>query len=172
MLRWSGPLPLVLIALKPEDREVNDTQAAVKAKTTERSELSLEELSQSECLVLLAGQNFGRLAVINQGRPEIFPVNYLLQDKTVIIRTQEGLKLNLASLARVAFEVDNIDSQTREGWSVVVRGLAEDVSDGADPWSEAAIQAPVDPWVPGPHNHTLAIGHPTFSGRRLGSSPL
>jgi nitroimidazol reductase NimA-like FMN-containing flavoprotein (pyridoxamine 5'-phosphate oxidase superfamily) len=128
---------------------------------------TLEELGLEECLSLLSSRQFGRLAVVRDGRPEIFPVNYLMSGQTVVIRTQAGVKLTHATLARVAFEVDDIDRETREGWSVVVKGVAEDVTDGADPWSERSLQAPVDPWVPGPHEHTLAISHPIVSGRRL-----
>jgi len=128
---------------------------------------TLEEIGHDECLSLLATRQFGRMAIVRDGRPEIFPVNYVLSEDTIVIRTQTGVKLTYASLARVAFEVDDIDLTSREGWTVVVKGLAEDVSDCADPWSEKALQAVVDPWVPGPHEHTLAISHPTVSGRRL-----
>jgi hypothetical protein len=127
----------------------------------------LEELGQEECFSLLASRQFGRLAVVRDGRPEIFPVNYLLSGRTVVIRTQQGVKLAHASLSRVAFEVDDIDPATRVGWTVEVKGVAEDITDGADPWSEQALQAPVDPWVPGPHDRTVAISQPTVSGRRL-----
>lgn len=128
---------------------------------------SLEVLDEEECLALLAGRRFGRLAVVHDGRPEIFPVNYLLHGTTVVIRTGQGLKLTLASLARVAFEVDDIDDASRAGWSVQVHGVGEDVTDGADPWSQGALDAGVDPWVPGPHEHVVAISHPVFTGRRL-----
>ncbi len=127
----------------------------------------LEVLSEEECLALLGSRQFGRLAVVRDGLPEIFPVNYLLDGRTVVIRTQSGVKLAHASLARVAFEVDEIDPETREGWTVEVKGLGEDVTDAGDPWSQRALAAPVDPWVPGPHEHTIAISHPRFSGRRL-----
>ncbi len=127
----------------------------------------LEVLDERDCLALLATQSFGRLAVVREGLPEIFPVNYVLDGRTVVIRTQTGLKLTHASLARVAFEVDRIDPESREGWTVEVKGLGEDVTDAGDPWSASALAAPVDPWVPGPHDHTIAISHPTFSGRRL-----
>ena len=132
---------------------------------------ALEVLGEPECLALLASRSFGRLAVVREGLPEIFPVNYVLSGRTVVIRTQAGLKLTHASLARVAFEVDDIDYRTRQGWTVEVRGLGEDVTDGGDEWSRAALAAPVDPWVPGPHEHTIAISHPTFTGRRLAPSP-
>ncbi len=127
----------------------------------------LEVLDEEGCLALLSTQSFGRLAVVREGLPEIFPVNYVLDGRTVVIRTQTGLKLTHASLARVAFEVDQIDPESREGWTVEVKGLGEDVTDAGDPWSASALAAPVDPWVPGPHDHTIAISHPTFSGRRL-----
>lgn len=132
---------------------------------------TLEELDHDQCFALLASHRFGRLALVRDGRPEIFPVNCLLTGETIVIRTGEGVKLTHASLARVAFEVDDIDPASRQGWPVVVKGVAEDDTDGADQWSERTIRAAADPWVPGPHEHTLAISHPAVSGRRLRREP-
>ena len=64
---------------------------------------TLEVLGPDECFALLASRRFGRLAVVSDGHPEIFPVNYLLNEKTIVLRTQEGVKLTNASLSRVAF---------------------------------------------------------------------
>ena len=77
---------------------------------------SLEELGEEECFALLQSQDLGRLAIVRDGRPEIFPVNYTLVDHIIVIRTQPGVKLSYATLAHVAFEVEDIDRDTREGW--------------------------------------------------------
>ena len=60
--------------------------------------------------------------------PLIFPVNYGIDRGVIVIRTDEGTKLAAADHANVTFEVDAIDSRTRSGWSVLVRGLAEEVT--------------------------------------------
>lgn len=127
----------------------------------------LTELGEAECYELLAGQDLGRLAIVRDGRPEIFPVNYGLDGRTITIRTAPGVKLSSASFAHVAFEVEQIDPVTREGWVVEVRGFAEDITDAGDQWSLSARNAPVEPWVEGVRDHVVAISHGKASGRRL-----
>ena len=46
----------------------------------------------------------------------IFPVNYVLDGKTFVFRTDPGTKLVAASLEKVAFEVDHIDREARSAW--------------------------------------------------------
>jgi nitroimidazol reductase NimA-like FMN-containing flavoprotein (pyridoxamine 5'-phosphate oxidase superfamily) len=127
----------------------------------------LQEISEEECFALLQLQDLGRLAVVRDGQPEIFPVNYALDGHIVVIRTQPGVKLTYGSLARVAFEVEDIDPVHREGWVVEVRSQAEDITDSIDRRSEHARATEVRPWVMGPHQHHIAIARPLVSGRRL-----
>jgi hypothetical protein len=62
--------------------------------------------------------------------PSIIPVNYLLDDDKVVIRTDAGSKLAAALRgAPVALEVDGADENHQVGWSVVVRGRVEEVTD-------------------------------------------
>jgi hypothetical protein len=129
----------------------------------------LNEIGEDECFALLGRQDLGRLAVVRDGRPEIFPVNYAMDGRTITIRTGSGAKLTYASLAHVAFEVEDIDPVTREGWVVEVRGFAEEITDAGDPWSEHARDAGATPWVKGQHDRYLAISHAQVSGRRIGS---
>jgi uncharacterized protein len=127
----------------------------------------LEEIGEEECFALLESQDMGRLAIVRDGRPEIFPVNYALSDRTITIRSQPGVKLAHASLDWVAFEVEDIDRDTREGWVVEVRGFAQDITDAGDPWSEQSRNLGPRPWVTGAHEHFIAISHSQVSGRRL-----
>jgi hypothetical protein len=130
-------------------------------------ERELHAISEEDCFALLGSQDLGRLAVVRDGQPEIFPVNYALDGRTVVIRTQPGVKLSYASLARVAFEAEDIDPERREGWVVVVKGEGEDITDAIDPWSEHARARAVRPWVSGVHECHIAIARPVVSGRRL-----
>ena len=72
----------------------------------------------------MAGQDVGRLVVVDNGRPLIFPVNYALDGEAPVFRTASGTKLWASTHAPVAFEVDSIDREARSGWSVVVHGIA------------------------------------------------
>jgi uncharacterized protein len=88
----------------------------------------LEVLGIDDCYRLLATQQIGRLGVNAEHYPLIFPVNYALDQGVIVIRTNAGIKLAAADHANVTFEVDQIDERTRSGWSVLVRGLAEEVT--------------------------------------------
>jgi uncharacterized protein len=89
----------------------------------------LELLDEAQCLALLATASVGRVGISSSALPAIFPVNFALVDRQVIFRTQPGTKLNAAAAgAVVAFEADRFDDARGEGWSVLVRGLAEEVT--------------------------------------------
>jgi nitroimidazol reductase NimA-like FMN-containing flavoprotein (pyridoxamine 5'-phosphate oxidase superfamily) len=77
---------------------------------------------------LLGTEQIGRLAVMVGHYPEIFPVNYRLDDFVVVYRTRLGTKLSDAHHQNIGFEVDHLDPVTRTGWSVLIRGMAEDIA--------------------------------------------
>ena len=88
----------------------------------------LEILDEAECWDLLAERGVGRVVVSIANRPDIFPVNYKLDDKAIYIHTVPGTKLAGAVLGRaVAFEIDDLDETARQGWSVVIHGVAKEV---------------------------------------------
>ncbi len=80
-------------------------------------------MNEPESWARLAGSTLGRLAISVDGQPDVFPVNFVVQHRSIFIRTAEGTKLAGAAVnRRVAFEVDEHD--TVQGWSVVVKGHA------------------------------------------------
>jgi uncharacterized protein len=126
-----------------------------------------EELTETECAELLAGQHFGRLGVVSDGSVEIFPVNYVFAHGRVAIRTDPGTKLTAAALGRVAFEIDAVDEGARTGWSVLLKGAGYDVTDSMDSASEEVRQFPVDTWAPGERANWLRIEPTSITGRRI-----
>lgn len=104
----------------------------------------VSELSVAECWDLLNSNEFGRLALSVSDQPEIFPVNYVVQDGTLLFRTAPGTKLaSLTVNESVAMEIDGHDDAG--GWSVVVKGHAHVAEWGAD-FAEAQI-AGLRTWV-------------------------
>jgi nitroimidazol reductase NimA-like FMN-containing flavoprotein (pyridoxamine 5'-phosphate oxidase superfamily) len=126
-----------------------------------------EEISEEECLALLAGGSVGRIATVSNGQPLIFPVNYVLEGRTVAFRTDPGTKLDAATLGKVAFEVDSVDPELREGWSVLVQGIGREITDGWDTWSQSVTARHLEPWAAGAKEHWVAVARPVFSGRRI-----
>ena len=63
---------------------------------------------------LLKRSQIGRLAVVVAGRPDIYPVNYLVHEDQVIFKTAEGSKLtSVMTHHEVAFEIDGYDEGRR-----------------------------------------------------------
>ncbi len=129
--------------------------------------MQFEELDRNTCVELLSRQVVGRLAVVLDGAPHVFPVNYRMIDAAIVIRTDPGTKLTAADLHKVAFEIDHADRWNRKGWSVVAHGRARDIT--SDPSQPALRQRSVTlhPWAPGPKTHWLVIDDPVLTGRRI-----
>lgn len=128
----------------------------------------LQVLDADECYRLLATEEIGRLGVNAEHYPLIFPVNYALDGGVVVIRTDAGTKLGAADHANVTFEVDQIDRRTRAGWSVLVRGLAEEVTtEHRAEIVERTRASGVEPWAPGEHGHWMRLIPQQISGRRI-----
>ena len=130
-------------------------------------ESELDDIPEAECLELLARSSLGRIAFVAEGQLEIFPVNYGVRKGIVVIRTAPGTKLSHAPESQVVFEIDEYDSERGLGWSVVLHGVAYDVTDAGDDFSWAARGAKVTPLAPGTKVHRLAIKPSAISGRRF-----
>ena len=121
-------------------------------------------LPVSECWELLAGATLGRLVTSVSGEPEIFPVNYAVQRRTLLFRTAEGTKLVSTAINRhVLFEVD--DHNVAEGWSVIVKGTARSLRTYEE--IEEAERAQVLPWTASEKSHYVRIIPETVTGRRF-----
>ena len=127
-------------------------------------------LSDSESWSLLASVALGRLVTSVDGQPEIFPVNFVVQRRTVLFRTAEGTKLVSAAINnRVLFEAD--DHNVAEGWSVIVKGTARMLR--TDKEIEEAERAQLLPWTATLKTHYVRVIPSVITGRRFrfGSEP-
>ena len=100
--------------------------APLSADSRRAALLDIVEIREDECILLLATKDMGRLAVVLGGKPQIFPVNYAIDERTVIFRTAPGTKLMASTLGDIAFEVDAFDAVSLQGWAVEVRGLGRE----------------------------------------------
>ena len=132
----------------------------------------LEILSEHQCRELLASRDLGRIAFPLGDETEIFPVNYSTDGVIVVFRTAPGTKLAQSTVSRVAFEVDDWDAKKQVGWSVVLKGVAQEVTRGTDPFSTALRTRKVVPLAPGEHDYWIAIYPAQISGRRFRRSQM
>ena len=143
------------------------TQVVAAEPTAFEGVASLERVGRTECLNLLALGRIGRVGFVVDGHIEILPVNYALDGEAILFRTTEGSVLNQASMSNVAFEVDHIDESTHAGWSVLVRGHADDIGDAIDATSERLRRLALVTWAPGTRQRWFVIRPTSIAGRRL-----
>jgi len=93
----------------------------------------MRELSRGRCLELLASARVGRVGVSVRALPVVLPVSYRLDGERVVFRTVPGTKLDAAvHRSVVAFETDAYDPDGVWGWSVLVQGVASEITNAAE----------------------------------------
>ncbi|MEA2844549.1 MAG: uncharacterized protein QOJ69_2220 [Actinomycetota bacterium] len=151
---------------------------------------TLEVITPEECFRLLAAQSVGRVAVAEpDAAPLVVPVNFVVDGESVVFRTDEGSKFDLAVLAGrpVSFEVDGLDGGRRCGWSVLLQGTAAEVAEPRDDVDVPGRDVPerdvperdvperelaaLRPWAPGSKGHWVRIVARAISGRRIRPAP-
>ncbi|MBO0897542.1 MULTISPECIES: pyridoxamine 5'-phosphate oxidase family protein [Arthrobacter] len=122
------------------------------------------ELTANQCWDYIRQAPIGRLAVIADEHPEIFPINFVVDRGSVVFRTAEGTKLRAAlEGAAVAFEVDGYDDRLGFAWSVVLKGSAAQLESIEEVL--ASEELPLFPWQAGEKNHFMRIEPAETSGR-------
>ena len=128
---------------------------------------SVQSLSVDECVELLARRSVGRLAVNIEGDgPLVIPVNYVWSGSAVVFRTDLGTKFDALAHGPISFQLDEIDLVHRSGWSVLVRGRAENAT-----YFESG-HLDLEPWVGGDKKYWFRIVSHTVTGRRIVLPPF
>jgi len=121
-------------------------------------------LTEDQTWKLIEGTKHGRLVVTVAGEPDIFPVNYAVNDRKLYLRTAPGNKLaELTINSKVLFETDGILSE--EAWSVVLRGTARALEQSSE--IAAAEALGLKPWVPTLKDFYVEIEPTSVSGRHF-----
>jgi nitroimidazol reductase NimA-like FMN-containing flavoprotein (pyridoxamine 5'-phosphate oxidase superfamily) len=126
----------------------------------------LVELSETDCRKLLAEHTAGRIGFMTGDGPLILPVTYQYRNGSVIFRTSPvGPLAALVRRTSVAFEIDEINEQSRSGWSVLVLGFAEAMAHNyllTSAWETGPV-----PWADGVRNLFVEIKPRKISGRAV-----
>jgi len=136
----------------------------------------LEILDEDECTRLIGPGGIGRLVFAGRFDLTVLPVNYVFHDGAILFRTaqagstDEDLRTGIEHAEfRVAFEVDDFDTEAREGWSVLIQGPAHHLDDPGE--RDDALAAGVQPWPGGDREHFISITPARITGRRLRHEP-
>jgi uncharacterized protein len=122
-------------------------------------------ISPSRCQELLESRSIGRIAWQAADGPQILPVTYACLDGTIIFRTSPyGVLSELIRPTEVAMEIDELDQESRQGWSVVVQGRAQGVAE-PDQLVRMWTVGGVVPWASGIRNVFIQIIPHRMTGR-------
>jgi nitroimidazol reductase NimA-like FMN-containing flavoprotein (pyridoxamine 5'-phosphate oxidase superfamily) len=126
------------------------------------------ELSGEECWGLLGSVSLGRIVFTQHAMPAIRPVNHLVDDETIIIRSHLGSAITGRAAATdgavVCYEADEIDPVRHTGWSVITTGIARLVRDQA---VIARYQHVLEPWAADEMDYVIAVKPRMITGIRL-----
>jgi nitroimidazol reductase NimA-like FMN-containing flavoprotein (pyridoxamine 5'-phosphate oxidase superfamily) len=126
----------------------------------------LVRLSAAECWDKLGTHGVGRVALPVEPGPAVFPVNYAVDAGTIVYRTAPGGSAAPETGAAVSFQVDRMDDELSQGWSVLVTGAAERVDDPAAGRRLSERHAP-EPWAGGDRPLWVRIRPDTVTGRGI-----
>jgi uncharacterized protein len=124
------------------------------------------ELTRRECWEHLRTEAYGRLAVLDEDGPAIYPINVLVDHATLVFRTTAGTKLDaMRADPRVAFEVDGHHAESGDTWSVAIRGTAKEIVVPHE--AVQVIELDLTPWQAGPKPVFVRIVPTEVTGRRF-----
>jgi len=127
---------------------------------------ALTDLSLDECQRLLRRGTFGRIVLSTPYGNEIVPVNYAVDEATVVVNTSPGGRLaRYADGAELLFEVDLVDEERWHGWSVVAKGRGRISFHDLDGRAAPSVTRP---WADGDRRCELRLTWRSVSGRKVG----
>jgi nitroimidazol reductase NimA-like FMN-containing flavoprotein (pyridoxamine 5'-phosphate oxidase superfamily) len=138
------------------------------SRPADEPETTLHEIDPAECAVLLAATQFGRIAVVESGRPVIVVLNHLFLRGNVVFRVAADswlAKLIDDAAIRAAYEVDSAFPVGHSGWSVIATGL---LSRESDRLVIDAAREQITPWAGGRREVVLRLQIEGLTGRRAG----
>jgi nitroimidazol reductase NimA-like FMN-containing flavoprotein (pyridoxamine 5'-phosphate oxidase superfamily) len=113
-----------------------------------------------------------RIGYVDGEGPVVVPINVAVdEDERIVFRTAVDGPLATLDGQRVAIEIDGIDPPRRSGWSILVRGVARDVTDASDAVAALAQTVPVDCWAPGARDRTFVVLPQGVTGRVIPVGP-
>ena len=135
--------------------------------TTDTTNVWLEVLSPEGCTNHLRQENVGRVALMLDDHPEIFPISYAVDEHgDIFFRTDPGTKLSaVATAPTIAFEIDGLDEHNLLGWSVLVVGPARWLSTPEQLAHAHALN--LQPWAAGEKANVVRLSPTKVTGRRI-----
>jgi len=128
-----------------------------------RSDLVARSLGEAECQCRLRESPIGRVVYLDGTLPTALPVSYSLVGSVVMFHLDaEWGTVHAVVDQLAAFEVDDYDSESRTGWTILVRGRCRRIDDHADHWVPS-----VERLVPGDDGVVVGLDVDGIVGRQI-----
>lgn len=165
----AGGLIRIAAVLRMTYRELLDGPAdAPPGQSEAPAHPALVHLTETECWEKVGARGVGRIAVPAEPSPVVVPVNYTVDARTFVYRTAPHGVAAVPHGSPLSFQVDRIDDRTREGWSVLVTGTAEHLTD-PDTIRRLEDRSGAEPWAGGSRPLWIRIRPEGITGRRIGT---
>ncbi len=129
---------------------------------------AIETLSEAECFDLIKQEAIGRFVFQDAEGLAALPVNFGVAGHQILFRTDVGSHLREVLDGPVAFEIDHAEGESGKGWSVLIRGSAEEYGlEQVHELSHRTHGAVPHPWAEGVHNIWIVVTPAKVTGRRL-----
>ncbi|MFC4033244.1 helix-turn-helix domain-containing protein [Streptomyces polygonati] len=126
----------------------------------------LAKLNTEECRARLGHHGVGRVALPGEYGTVILPVNYLVDGADVVYRTARGGAADPDPGSDITFEVDRLSDRASDGWSVLVFGRAEILTD-PDMIQDYLDRPGAQPWAGGSRDQWVRIVADRLTGRLI-----
>ncbi len=124
----------------------------------------IRPLDPAECWEQLATFPVGRLIVVFDGQPDVFPVNFVIDGEGLVVRTDVGMKFFAAEQrSPAAFEVDRWDAST--GVTVIAHGTLRVLDDPAEHAHAESLD--LRPWLDTDKAHFIRLDVTELTGRHF-----
>jgi nitroimidazol reductase NimA-like FMN-containing flavoprotein (pyridoxamine 5'-phosphate oxidase superfamily) len=129
---------------------------------------TLAAIDEARCWELLDATTVGRLAFATPDGIVILPLNFVVFEERIYVRTEAGTAIAALADGRddVAFEVDHHEDLSQSGWSVLVKGSAQAADEGDAERAQASTHR-LGPWAPGDRNLVIVLTPREITGRRV-----
>ncbi|MFI9201618.1 helix-turn-helix domain-containing protein [Streptomyces sp. NPDC053048] len=162
-----GALMQLAAALEmPYDELVGGPREAAPGRRGAGPHPLLAQLPEDECWRRLGTHGIGRVGLSTGAAPVVLPVNFLVDGHSIVYRTDPEGSAAPGDGDQLAFEVDHIDEHLSRGWSVLITGTAEHITD-ADTAEDLATRPGAQPWAGGKRDVWVRIRPGQVTGRTI-----
>ena len=167
-------------AAPPMQREASDEYTGTDALPDEQKllkgvdvvegddEAGFTVLERQTCFNLMKTRDIGRVAFTIGGdpAPTVLPVNYALVDEGIVFRSALAGTIMHHARGYASFQVDLLDEERREGWTVLASGRCEWIRD-PDELARIPQGRLPKPWAAGHRDQVLRINPGRLTGRQI-----